>query len=138
MLSWQVQQSSACRSGPIWGNEMRLNEVTYNDAKPIEGYGPGFFRIGGEVFHSAVLTSGQGTFEWGGYDDAATLLALAGDIDVLFVGTGADVAHIPTDLRDQLEEAGLGVEAMASPAAARTYNVLLSEGRRIALAMLPV
>ena len=87
MLSWQVQQSSACRSGPIWGNEMRLNEVTYNDAKPIEGYGPGFFRIGGEVFHSAVLTSGQGTFEWSGYDDAATLLALAGDIDVLFVGT---------------------------------------------------
>jgi uncharacterized protein len=65
-------------------------------------------------------------------------LALAGDIDVLFMGTGADVAHIPTDLRDQLEDAGIGVEAMASPAASRTYNVLLSEGRRIALAMLPV
>jgi len=117
---------------------MRLNEITYNDAKPIEGYGPGFFRIGGEVFKSAVLTSGQGTFLWGGYTDAETLLALAGEIDVLFVGTGADVAHLPTDLRDQLEEAGIGVEAMASPAASRTYNVLLSEGRRIALAMLPV
>ena len=117
---------------------MRLNEVTYNDAKPVEGYGPGFFRIGGEVFHSAVLTSGQGTFAWGGYADVDSLLALSGDIDVLFMGTGADVAHIPTDLRDQLEDAGIGVEAMASPAASRTYNVLLSEGRRIALAMLPV
>ena len=117
---------------------MRLNEVTYNDAKPVEGYGPGFFRIGAEVFHSAVLTSQQGTVAWGGYEDADTLLTLAGQIDVLFVGTGADIAHIPADLRDQLEAAGLGVEAMASPAAARTYNVLLSEGRRIALAMLPV
>jgi len=37
-----------------------------------------------------------------------------------------------------LEAAGLGVETMASPAACRTYNVLLSEGRRIALALLPV
>ncbi|MEC7257968.1 MAG: MTH938/NDUFAF3 family protein, partial [Pseudomonadota bacterium] len=33
---------------------------------------------------------------------------------------------------------GLGVEAMASPAACRTYNVLLSEGRRVGLALLPV
>nr|MCU0854979.1 Mth938-like domain-containing protein [Paracoccaceae bacterium] len=33
---------------------------------------------------------------------------------------------------------GMGVEAMASPAACRTYNVLLSEGRRVALALLPV
>jgi uncharacterized protein len=37
-----------------------------------------------------------------------------------------------------LESAGLAVDVMASPSAARTYNVLLSEGRRIALAMLPV
>jgi uncharacterized protein len=33
---------------------------------------------------------------------------------------------------------GLGVEVMSSPAACRTYNVLLSEGRRVALALLPV
>ena len=26
---------------------MRLNEVVFTDAKPVEGYGPGFFRIGG-------------------------------------------------------------------------------------------
>jgi len=117
---------------------MRLNEVTYNDAKPIEGYGPGFFRIGGEVFHGAVLTGAEGTILWGGYDAPEALLALAGQIDVLFMGTGAEIAHIPEDLRTQLEAAGVGVEVMASPAAARTYNVLLSEGRRIALAMLPV
>lgn len=117
---------------------MRLNEISYTDAKPVEGYGPGFFRIGGEVIHGGVLTGPTGTFAWGGYNDPETLLELVGLVDVLFVGTGEDVAHIPTDLRDHLEGAGIGVEAMASPAAARTYNVLLSEGRRIALAMIPI
>lgn len=117
---------------------MRLNEVSYSDARPVDGYGEDFFRIGGEVFKGATLTSVKGTGPWGGYDDEAALLALAPDVDVLFVGTGAEIAHIPAALRSVLEDAGLGVEVMNSPAACRTYNVLLSEGRRIALAVLPV
>lgn len=117
---------------------MRLNEVVYTDAEPIEGYGPGFFRIGGKKHAAPLLTGATGTIAWGGYEDADTLLALAGAVDVLFVGTGDDIAHIPTALRDVLESQGLGVEVMSSPAACRTYNVLLSEGRRVALALLPV
>lgn len=117
---------------------MRLNEVSYSDAQPVDGYGEGFFRIGGQVHQGAVLTSVGGTAAWGGLADAQPLLALAGEIDVLFIGTGPEIAHIPAELREALEEAGLGVEIMNSPAACRTYNVLLSEGRRIAMAALPV
>jgi uncharacterized protein len=117
---------------------MRLNEVVFNDAKPVEGYGPGFFRIGGEVVQGAVITSSSGTRTWGGMDDIAALEDLVAQSDVIFIGTGAQIAHLPVGLRDKLEQAGVGVEAMASPAAARTYNVLLSEGRRVSLAMLPV
>lgn len=117
---------------------MRLNEVIYTDAKPVEGYGPGFFRIGGEVIEGPVLTGANGTMRWRGYDDADPLLALVGEVDVLFIGTGAETAHIPSDLRQRLEAAGLGFDAMNSPAASRTYNVLLSEGRRVALALIPV
>lgn len=117
---------------------MRLNEIVFNDATPIEGYGPGFFRIGGEVIHGPVITGPTGTHAWGGLTDLAPLRDLAERIDVLFVGTGADVAHLPDDLVEDLQEAGIGVEAMASPAACRTYNVLLSEGRRIAVALVPV
>ncbi|WP_420586737.1 Mth938-like domain-containing protein [Ruegeria sp.] len=116
---------------------MRLNEITYNNAAPVDGYGPGFFRIGGQVFEGAVLTGPSGTIAWGGYSDTAPLLDLSEVVDVLFIGTGADLAHIPTDLRTSLESAGIGVEIMNSPAACRTYNVLLSEGRRIALALIP-
>jgi len=117
---------------------VRLNEIVFNDAKPVEGYGPGFFRIGGEIVQGAVITSPSGTRTWGGLDDLAALEALVAESDVIFIGTGAEIAHLPAGLRDQLEQAGVGVEAMASPAAARTYNVLLSEGRRVALAMLPI
>ena len=117
---------------------MRLNEVVYDNAKPVDGYGPGFFRVGGQVFQGPIGVFPAGILPWGGYDDTETLLAQAESIDVIFVGTGADIAHVPAAFRTALEDAGVGVEAMASPAACRTYNVLLSEGRRVALALLPV
>jgi len=117
---------------------MRLNEVVFTDAKPVDGYGPGFFRIGGEVFEGAIVALPSGVAPWGGYEDAQTLLDAAKDLDVFFVGTGADIAHLPADLRTKLEDAGVGVEVMASPTACRTYNILLSEGRRVGLALLPV
>ncbi len=117
---------------------MRLNEVEYTDAQPIDGYGPGFFRIGGEVFHGPMLVTPKGVFEWGGYTDTGKLVEIADSVDVIFVGTGAVIAHPDRAFRETLEAVGLGVEPMASPAACRTYNVLLSEGRRVALALLPV
>lgn len=117
---------------------MHLTEVQFQNAKPIDGYGPGFFRVGGQV-HPAPLMIAPGVVrDWGGYEDTDTLLALAGQVDVLFIGTGTEVAHVPPAFRSTLETAGLGVESMTSDAAARTYNVLLSEGRRIAVALLPV
>lgn len=117
---------------------MRLTEVTYGTAKAIEGYGPGFFRVAGHVLRGACLITPWDASLWGGYDDVDTPLSLAGKIDVLFVGTGTSIAHVPQTFRAVLEEQGIGVEAMASPTACRTYNVLLGEGRRVAVALLPV
>ncbi|CUH76695.1 Mth938-like domain-containing protein [Tropicibacter naphthalenivorans] len=117
---------------------MNLNEVSFSDAVPVDGYGPGFFRVAGEAIEGAMIMAGAKPARWGGLDERDALLALAGQVDVLFVGMGAEIAHLPADLRADLEAAGLGVEVMNSPAACRTYNVLLSEGRRVAIAVLPV
>ncbi|MBI1217352.1 MAG: hypothetical protein GC186_02290 [Rhodobacteraceae bacterium] len=117
---------------------MRLTEITYPEARPIDGYGPGFFRIAGQIHRGGALVTATGVTAWGGTDDAEPLLALAGQVDVIFLGTGATIAHIPAALRDRLDAAGIGVEAMDTPAACRTYNVILSEGRRIAAALIPV
>lgn len=117
---------------------MRLTEVSYGTAKPVEGYGPGFFRVGGHVLRGACLVTPWDAGPWGGFDDTAAPLSLVGRIDVLFLGMGAEIAHAPAAFRRVIEDAGIGVEVMSSPAACRTYNVLLGEGRRIAAALLPV
>lgn len=117
---------------------MRINEVEFRGEKPVDGYGPGFFRVGGEVFHGAVLVGPGGVRPWAGLADGAALVALAGEVDVIFLGVGGEIAPAPRALREEVEAAGIGLEAMASPAAARSYNVLLSEGRRVAVALIPV
>ena len=117
---------------------MRLNEIRFTDAVPVDGYGPGFFRIGGTVYQGPVIVLPSGVAAWAGFTETAALLAAVGSIDVLFVGTGAEIAHLPATFREALEAAGLGVEGMSSPAACRTFNVLLSEGRRVGLALIPV
>jgi uncharacterized protein len=117
---------------------MRLTEIDFGAAQPVEGYGQGFFRIGGQAHDAPLLVVPGQVRAWGGYEDAEALLELVGQVDVVFIGTGGAVAHIPAALRTRLEQAGLGFEIMDSPAACRTYNVLLSEQRRVALAVLPV
>lgn len=117
---------------------MRLNEVTYSDAKPVEAYGPGFFQIGGAAHPAPLALLPGGIAPWGGLDDADTLLAAARDVDVILIGMGPEIAHLPADLRDKLEGAGIGAEVMSSAQACRTYNVLLGEGRRVGLAVLSI
>ena len=117
---------------------MRLIEVSYGSAQAIEGYGPGFFRLGSHVLRGPSLVTPWDAGGWGGLDDTAGPLALAGRVDVLLLGLGEAIAPLPRAFREALEAAGIGVEPMSSPAACRTYNVLLGEGRRIAAALLPV
>ena len=117
---------------------MNLNEIDYGNARPIDGYGPGFFRIGGEVFEGPVLVTADAVRPWGGFADTETPETLAGQVDVLFVGTGPEMTPVPAGFRAAMEAGGLGLEPMTSPTACRTYNVLLSEGRRVAAVLLPV
>jgi len=117
---------------------MKLTEVQFGNLMPVDGYGPGMFRVGGQVRTGAVLVLPDRVQPWGGLDDVAPLLALVGSVDVIFCGMGSEIAHLPRALRDRLEASGLGVEVMNTPAACRTYNVCLSEGRRVAAALLPV
>jgi len=117
---------------------LEFHEVSFDDALPVDGYGPGFFRVAGQVHEGSILVLPGGVKIWDGYTDTKRLVASADEIDVLLVGTGPEITHLPVAFREILEEAGIGVEIMTSPTACRTYNVLLSEGRRVALALMPV
>ncbi len=115
---------------------MDFSEVTYEEGVPFEGYGPGFFRLGGEVLEGSLVVHAGGARRWQGYADAEAILALGEAIDFVLIGTGADMTPVPADLRAALEGAGIGVELMSTGSACRTYNVLLGEGRRMAAAVL--
>ena len=115
---------------------MNINEVVYSSGTPVEGHGDGYWRIGGRQWSGPVLVLPSGPVEWDG--GPAQIAAAAAAIDVLILGTGPEIAHADRALREPLEAAGIGVEAMASAQAARTYNVLLGEGRRVACALMPI
>ena len=117
---------------------MQMNEMKFSDCVPVDGYGPGFFRIAGQVVKGPICLGPTGVCDWQGFANLDPLIALGDAVDVILVGTGAEIALLPELMRQSLEEAGFGVEPMSSPSACRTYNVLLSEGRRVALAALPV
>ena len=117
---------------------MRINEVVFNSGQPLDGYGPGFFRVQGTVYRGPVAMLPDGPRNWAGWPDAAIFLEHRASFDVLLVGTGGEIAPLPHDVRTLFEQARVACEIMGTPAACRTYNVLLGEGRRIAAALMPV
>jgi uncharacterized protein len=117
---------------------MQLNEITFEGQPPVDGYGAGFFRVLNVVQEGPIFLTKSGARDWAGYSDLVPLIAAKEDYDVIFVGTGAEIAPLPAEVKARLEEAGVPFEVMGSPSACRTYNILLSESRRVALAALSV
>ena len=67
-----------------------------------------------------------------------TAAGRAGEVEILLLGCGPRMAPVPRPLRETLRAAGIVIEAMDTGAACRTYNVLMSEGRRVAAALIAV
>lgn len=112
---------------------------------PIEAYGNGGFRFGGMSHKGSILCLPSGIWDWpvasmGGLDRAAfaDVFALGAQVSLVFLGTGRTLVPAPRDIRTAFEEAGLWLETMDTGAAARTYNVLLAEGRPIVAALIAV
>ncbi|NOX41343.1 MAG: hypothetical protein GXP05_12790 [Alphaproteobacteria bacterium] len=117
---------------------MQLSEMKFDGPVPVDGYGPGFFRVADQLYQGAIIVLPGEVLSWEGLADLSPLLAAAQEYDVLFVGTGPTHLPLAPEFLRQFDKLHLGVEPMATPAACRTYNVLLSEGRRVAAALLPV
>ena len=116
------------------------------NAPSIDAYGDGGFRLDGARHDGSVLIVADEPRSW-----SVTSLAeltpeslepvlAAGRLEVEFVllGVGARNAMPPRPVREALQKAGIGLEFMDTPAAARLYNVLTAEGRRLAAALIAV
>lgn len=106
----------------------------------IQGFRGQGFRVGGVDYPSGVVASAAGGAAWAATDlDALSEADLpGGELDLLILGTGPTMRRPPPALVKAAAARGLAVEAMDSRAAARTYNMLLAEGRRVAAALLPL
>lgn len=70
--------------------------------------------------------------------DADTAPARPDDApEVVLIGTGLKQRFLAPEAIRLLIRMGIGVEAMTTQAAARTYNILMAEGRHVVVALLP-
>lgn len=111
----------------------------------IDAYGNGGFRFADMSHRGSILVLPSGIRAWdvteaGGIDRNALrpVLAEAGAVELLLIGTGLDIAPFPDTLRRWLKEAGVGLDVMQTGAAARTYNILMAENRKVAAALIAV
>lgn len=125
-------------NSPTLMPETGFAPLTFDASLLIDGVGPGFLRLGPHLLRGPVLVSPWGAQVWGGVQDTATPLTLQGRIDVLLFGGGKDIALAPAAFRSAIEAAGIGLDPMSTTSAARAFNLLITEGRRVALVALPV
>jgi len=108
----------------------------------IDDYGGGGFRFADMSHKGSILATPKGVraialTSAADIDEAAIAMALeAGPIDLLILGTGADLVPLPAALRAKLRAAGVGCESMSTGAAVRTYNLLVDENRSVAALLL--
>jgi uncharacterized protein len=112
-------------------------------AHAIEAFGAGGFRFAGLSHVGSILATPKGVSavpaqSLAEVDDAA-LARLYGElaaapryVEFVVIGAGAKMALAPRALGLSLKSRGLRFEAMATGPAARVYNVMLGEGRRVA------
>lgn len=112
---------------------------------PIDAYGNGGFRFAGMSHKGSLLCLPTGMQAWAVFGpdelDLQSLKAVldaSGQIDVLLIGLGSDIARVAPEIRDAFRERGVILEAVATGAAARTYNVLLAEDRAVGAALIAV
>ena len=112
---------------------------------PIDAYGNGGFRFADMSHRGSLLLVPSGIYGWEPVDAKELtvghfekVLTEAQDIEVLLIGTGDGMRVLPKELRAAFKEAGISVDPMSTGAAVRTYNIMLSESRAVAAALIAV
>lgn len=121
---------------------MKLHADSPTALNTVTAYGPGFVEVNSLRHQRPLLVMPDRPVEaWNvtsfdslTTDDFVRLRELAPELVVL--GTGARQRFAHPRLTRPLLESRIGCEAMTSPAACRTYNILMGEGRKVLAAIL--
>ncbi|RIY03810.1 hypothetical protein D3218_01385 [Aureimonas flava] len=122
-----------------------VRDAHYPRRAPIDAYGNGGFRFADMSHRGSILCLPSGIYGWSATaeqpfsgDRLMKVLEEADDIRFLLFGTGADIRRPPAPLLARLRDRGISCDPMSTGAAVRTYNIMLSEGRPVAAALVAV
>jgi uncharacterized protein len=120
---------------------VKLHASVPGGANTITGYGDDYVAVNGARRKSNVIVTASEVRDWHAADfehltaeDFGELAQLG--VEIVLLGTGARQRFPQPRLTAPLGAARVGLEVMDSKAACRTYNILVAEERRVALALL--
>ena len=121
---------------------MKIEREQAEGRNTFSGYGDGYVEVNRTRRNASLVVSGERLVtDWPatsidalGADHLAAIIELKPEIVLL--GTGKVFRFPEPALLAALYKAGIGVEVMDTPAACRTYNILLSEGRNVVAALI--
>jgi uncharacterized protein len=120
---------------------MKLHLAANEGRQLFSGYGPGYVAVNSVRYERNVLVSPEAVVEWGvrGFETLAPgdfAFIREAQPEIVILGTGATQRFPPPELARALAVSGAGVEVMDTKAACRTYNILVTEGRKVIAAIL--
>ena len=111
----------------------------------IDAYGNGGFRFAEMSHRGSILALPSGVVAWPVAamadvtpESLAPIFAEGPELELLLFGTGIEMIALPESWRARFRAAGIGLDVMQTGAAARTYNVLLAENRKVGAALIAV
>jgi uncharacterized protein len=121
---------------------MKIERDLPEGRNTFTGYGDGYVEVNGARHTSSLVVSGDRLVtDWPATsvaslsaDHLAAILELKPEIVLL--GSGKSFRFPEPARVAPLYKAGIGVEVMDTPAACRTYNILLGEGRNVVAALI--
>ncbi|NOT98052.1 MAG: Xcc1710-like domain-containing protein [Sideroxydans sp.] len=121
---------------------MALHLQTNTHQKLFSGHGTGYVAVNGQRFQQAIVVMSDAVHSnWDATDFASLTPAhfayfLELKPEVILLGTGAKQQFAHPNLYRDLINAGISIEFMDTPAACRTYNILVAEDRKVVAAVL--
>ena len=121
---------------------MKIEREQATGRNTFTGYGKGYVEVGGARHSESLVVSGDRLVtSWPAHSVAALCADHMAAIvelkpEIVLLGTGATFTFPEPALLAPLYQAGIGVEVMDTPAACRTYNILLGEGRNVVAALI--
>jgi uncharacterized protein len=121
---------------------MRFTQDTHSARNLIRSYAPGEIKINAETFCHPVIVGPSSIAPGPAIGDAAelTIAHTAGILELapelVLVGTGIRQVFPAAEFGAQFLRAGIGFEVMDTGAACRTFNVLVTEQRRVVALLL--